>query len=107
WLAGGGHASGARGRSIRGTDLCLRRLGFLGRERLSQFPFSKAAALPDFRRVGKPRRLNAFVGADADGLRGGGSGVRSTVAADAASECARRSGLGGRRLYALHPADVE
>ena len=43
---------------------CYVRLGFLGRQRVRELAFGEAADLQDHRRLGKPRRLDAAVGAD-------------------------------------------
>ena len=61
---------------VRRADARLRRVGFLRRQRVREFAFGEAAALQDHRRVGKPRRLDAAVGADPGAVQRAGGGVR-------------------------------
>ena len=80
---------------------------FLRRERRRELAFDEAAALPDLGRVGKPRRLDAALGADPRALRRGGGGVRRQPAGDAQGQRARGAGVDRGRVLPLHPADVE
>ncbi len=83
------------------------RLRLLRPQRRREFAQRGAGDLQVLRRLGKPRRLDAAVGADPGDLRRAGRGVRPIVAAHAQGQRARRAGPDQRRLPAVHPSDLE
>ncbi len=69
--------------SFAGADDLLRDVRFLGGDRLREFALDDAAGLQDHQRLGKPRGLDAAVGADPGAVRRAGRRVRRQPAGDA------------------------
>ena len=91
-----------RGR-LRGADRVLRRLGFLGRQRVREFALGDAADLQVHQRVGQPRGLDAALGPDPGAVRRAGGGVRRQPAGDAEGQRAGGAGVDRGGVLSVHP----
>ena len=92
---------------LRGLDRLLCRLRFLGLQCVREFAFGDAAYLQIHERVGKPRRLDAALGADPERVRRDGRGLRPQSAGEPARQCARRSGLDRGGVLSLYSRELE
>ena len=70
----------------------------------SRIRIRQATHLQDHRRVGKPRRFDAAVGADSCAVRCIGGVVRPQLAGPARRQGAERAGIGSRSRSSVHPA---
>ena len=92
---------------LRRARQCASDLGFFRSQRRREFERGDARDLQDLRRVGKPRRLDAAVGAHSGDLRRARRAIRPCAAAQASRRRARRSGPDQPDLPRLHSLDLE